>query len=133
MSIIFIKTETCHLHQSTEKTFLICHKHIVPCPLLFAVNLWNMFNRTEMIYHAPTIAQRAGIGVSKAMYLHVIYVLENSICPLRRRKHDSYLAQRCLPRQHYLDSSGRILRILNDYPNRQRLQYLRATAHSLSF
>ena len=28
------------------------------------------------------------------------------------------------PRQRYLDSSGRILRTLDDYPNRQRLQYL---------
>ena len=29
MSTIIVKTETCHLHQITEKTFLICHRRIV--------------------------------------------------------------------------------------------------------
>ena len=37
------------------------------------------------------------------------------------------------PRQRYLDSSQRSLRILDDYPNRQRLQCLRAIAHNLAF
>ena len=37
------------------------------------------------------------------------------------------------PWQRYLDSTRRILRILDDYPNRQRLQYLRAIAHNLTF
>ena len=36
-------------------------------------------------------------------------------------------------RQRYLDSSGRILRILDDFPNRQSLQYLRVIAHNLTF
>ena len=37
------------------------------------------------------------------------------------------------PRQLYLDSTQKILRIQDDYPNRQRLQYLRAIAHNLTF
>ena len=37
------------------------------------------------------------------------------------------------PRQRYLDSSRRILKILDDYPNRQMLHYLRAIAHDLTF
>ena len=37
------------------------------------------------------------------------------------------------PRQRYFELSRRILRILGDYPNRQRIQYLRAIAHKLTF
>ena len=93
-----------------------------------------------MNYHAPTILQRAGIGVFEATYLHVIlcfgnfYVLqkEENIIRISIVQH---LAGHSAPplRQRYLDSSRRILRILGDYPNRQRLQYLRAIAHNLTF
>ena len=37
------------------------------------------------------------------------------------------------PRQVYLDSSRRILKILDDNPNRKRLQYLKEIAHNLTF
>ena len=36
-------------------------------------------------------------------------------------------------RRRYLDCNRRILRIVDDFPNRQRMNYLRSIAHNLSF
>ena len=36
-------------------------------------------------------------------------------------------------RRRYADCNQRILQILDDYPNRQTLNYLRSIAHNLSF
>ena len=94
-----------------------------------------------MNYHAPTIAQRAGIGVSKATYLHVILCVWKFLSVLQKEEHKirisivQHLAEHPAPppRQRYLNSSWRIRRILKDYPNWQRLQYLRAIAHNVTF
>ena len=73
-----------------EDTYIGRYRRNAPRrPPLFAINLWNMFNRTDD--ESPP------------------------------------------PRQRYLDSSRRILRILDDYPNRKSLQFLRVIAHNLIF
>ena len=46
MSAILVKKETCHLHQLTEKTFLICHRRIVPRQM--EIHFWCMTTVLEM-------------------------------------------------------------------------------------
>ena len=36
-------------------------------------------------------------------------------------------------RQQYVDSSARILRIVDDYPNRKAIYYLQSITHNLSY
>ena len=53
MSAILVKTETCHLHQLTEKTFLICHRRIIPQQM--EIHFWCMIvvlpNENENTYN----------------------------------------------------------------------------------
>ena len=110
-------------------------------PPPFAINLWNMFNRTDdELPHTNNISEgwhRSFQGHVSAChpvfwkFLSVLQKEENMI----RISIVQHLAGHPAPppRQRYLDSSRRILRILDDYPNRQRLQYLRAIAHNLTF
>ena len=46
MSTILVKTETCHSHQLTEKTFLICYRRIVPRQM--EIPFWCMIAVLEM-------------------------------------------------------------------------------------
>ena len=36
-------------------------------------------------------------------------------------------------RRRYVDCNQRILRIVDDFPNRQRIDYLRSIAHNLAY
>ena len=36
-------------------------------------------------------------------------------------------------RRRYVDNNRRILNIVDDYPNREQLQYLRSIAHNINF
>ena len=99
-----------------------------------------------MNYHAPTIVQRVRIGLSKVWtfqghvsacqpvfwkFLSVLQKEENMFCISIIQHVVGHPAPP--PRQRYLDSSYTILRILDDYPNWQGLQYLREIAHNLLF
>ena len=110
-------------------------------PPLFAINLWNMFNRTDdelpQTNNSVEGWHRSFQGHVSAChpvfwkFLSVLQKEENMI----RISIVQHLAGHPAPppRQRYLDSSRRVLRILDDYPNQQRLQYLRAIAHNLTF
>ena len=77
-----------------------------------------------MNYHAPAIVLIAGIRVFKFTYLHVILCFtEENLIRISIVQH----------RVGHRAPQPRILRILDDYPNRQRLHYLRANAHNLTF
>ena len=131
------------LSQYFEDTYIGRYRRNAPRrPPRFATNLWNMFNRTddELPRTNNSVAgwyrsfQDARICMSSC-------VLEIFICPSKKGENMirisivQHLAGHPTPslRQRYLDSCRRILRILDDYPNRQRLQYLRAIAHNLTF
>ena len=130
------------LLQYFEDTYIGKYRRNAPRrPPLFAINLWNMFNRTDdELPRTNNIVEgwhRSFQGHVSAChpvfwkFLSVLQKEENMI----RISIVQHLAGHPAPppRQRYLDSSRRILRILDDYPNRQRLQYLRAIAHNLTF
>ena len=107
---------------------------------LFAINLWNMFNRAghelPRTNNSVEGCHRSFQGHLSAChpvfwkFLSLLQKEENMI----RISIVQHLAGHPAPppRQRYLDSSQRILRILDDYPNEQRLQYLRAIAPNLN-
>ena len=117
------------------------HRNAPRRPPLFAINLWNMFNRTDDELPHPNNSvegwNRSFQGHVSACHpvfwklLSVLQKKENMILILIVQNLAGHSAPP--PRQHYLDYSRRILRILDDYPNLQKLQYLRAIAHNLTF
>ena len=100
-------------------------------PPLFAINLWNLFNRTDdklsrttnsaVTWHRSLQGDVSACHPVFWTFLSVLQKEENMICPAAP------------PRQRYLDSNRRILRKLDDYPSWQRFQYLRAIARNLTF
>ena len=108
---------------------------------LFAINLWSIFNRTDdELPRANNSVEgwhrsfQGHVSACRPVFWKFLSVLqkeENMICILIVQ----HLARHPAPppRQRYFDSSRRILRILDDYPNRQTLQFLRAIAHNLTF
>ena len=110
-------------------------------PSLFAINLWSLFNRTD---NELPCTNNSVEGWHRSFQRHVpachlvfwklFFVLqkeENMI----RISIVQHLAVHPAPSpmQSYLDSSCRILRILDDYPNRQTLHYLKTIANNLTF
>ena len=130
------------LLQYFEDTYIGRYRRNAPrSPPLFAINLWNMFNRIDdelpRTNNSVEGWHRSFQGHASAChsmfwkFLSVVQKEENMI----RISIVQHLAAHPTPppRQRYLDSNRRIIRILNDYLNLQRLQYLRAIAHNLTF
>ena len=130
------------LLQYFEDTYIGRYRRNAPrCPPLFAINLWNMFNRIDdklpRTNNSVEGWHRSFQGHASAChsvfwkFLSVVQKEENMI----RISIVQHLVGHPTPppRQRYLDSNRRIIRILNDYLNLQRLQYLRAIAHNLTF
>ena len=106
-------------------------------PPLFAINLWNMFSRTddEIPRTNNTVEGWHRSFQGHASACHPVFWKFLSLLQKEENMIRISIVQRLAghpaapPRQRYLDSSRRILRILGDYPNRQTLQDLRAIAH----
>ena len=130
------------LLQYFEDTYMGRYRRNAPRrPPIFAINFWNMFNRTDdelpRTNNSVEGWHRSFQGHVSAChpvfwkFLSVLQKEENMIRISIVQHFAGHPAPP--PRQRYLDSSRRILRILDDYPDRQRLQYLRAIAHNLTF
>ena len=103
------------LFQHFKDTYISRYRRNAPRhPPLFAINLWNMFSACYPLFWK---------------FLFVLQKEKNMI----RISIVQHLAGLPVPpsRQRYLDLSRRILRILDDCPNCQRFQYLRAIAQKL--
>ena len=133
---------TDDLLQYFEDTYIGRYRRNAPRRTpLFAINLWNMFNRTDgelprtnnsvEDWHQSFQGHVSACQPVFWKFLSVLQKEENMI----RISIVQHLAGHPAPppRQRYLDSRRRILRIPDDYPNRQGLQYLRAIAHNLTF
>ena len=126
--------------QYFEDTYIGRYRRNVPRhPPLFTINLWNMFNRTDD--ELPR-TNNSVEGWHRSFQDHIYAchpVLWKSLSVLQREENMirisivKHLAWNPSPppRQRYLDSSRRILRILDGYRN--RLEYLREIAHNLTF
>ena len=112
-------------------------------PPLFPIDLWDMFHRTD---NELPRTNNSVEGWHRSFQVTFIIlppcVLEISVdSPKMRGKHgyEYQIIQQHAghpdppPRQRYLDCNRRIIMIVDDYPNRQRLHYLRAIALDLSF
>ena len=130
------------LLQYFEDAYIGRYRRNAPrCSPLFANNLWNMFNRTDNElprsnnsvegWHRSFQGHVSAFHPVFWKFLFVLQKEENTIHISIVQHFAGHPASP--PRQRYLGSSRRILRILDDYPNRQRLQWLRAIARNLAF
>ena len=107
---------------------------------MFAIELWNMFNRTdEELPRTNNSIEgwhsgfQAHVSCTHPTFWKFLDVLksEERIVRVRSLQNQGGHApppQRC----RYTDCNARILAIVNNYPNRQRLDYLRHIAYNLS-
>lgn len=113
------------LLQHFEKTCIARYLRNAPRhPPLFVVNLWNMFNRTD---DELSRTSNSVIEVFKATYLHVILCF-GYFHPFYEKKKTEFvflLPSTLRDLHHHHQGNRRILRIMDNYPNWQRLQYLR--------
>ena len=130
------------LLQYLEDTYIGRYRRNAPRhPPLFASNLWNIFNRTDdELPRANNSVEgwhrsfQGHVSACHPVFWKFLSVLQKEESMIRISIVQHLAGHPAPPpRQRYLDSSRRILRILDDYPNRQRLQYLRAIAHNLTF
>ena len=110
-------------------------------PTVFPINLWNMFHRTDAELPRTNNSiegwQKSFNTQVSSYHLTFWKLLDNL-------KREESLTQvqilHCLgghaptpERQRYVDGSARILRIVDDYPNREPIYYLQSIAHNLSY
>ena len=133
---------TDDLLQYFEDTYIgRCRRNAARHPPRFAINLWNMFNRTndELPRTNNSVEDWHRSFQGHVSACHPVFCKFLSVLQKEENMIRISIVQHLVghpappPRQRYLDSSRRILRILDDYPNRQRLQYLTAIAHNLTF
>ena len=96
-------------------------------------------------FHEPIIAWKAGIVDSKGICHHGIMASWPSFWKFLRvlKNEESVIRVDILQqlgghvdpprRARYIDCNARIVRIVDDYPNRELIPYLRAIAHNLTF
>ena len=83
---------------------------------------------------------RGGTEGSKHMFLPVILYFGSFLKSYKRRKlvragilQNEGGHEPPPQRRRYVDCNQRILRIVDDFPNRQRIDYLRSIAHNLAY
>ena len=124
-----------------QDTYIGRYRRNTRRPPLFAINLWNMFNRTddELLRTNNSVkGWDRGFQCHVSAYHPVFWKLLSAL-----QKEENMIRISIVqhltghpappPWQLYLDSSQGILRIQDNYPNRQRLHYLGAIVHNLSF
>ena len=109
-------------------------------PPLFPIKLWNMFNRTaeELTQTNNNIEAwynsfQANVSSTHPMFWKFLDVLMRRERIARVRMLQNQAGHAPEPqRRRYADSNARILRIVDNYPNRQVMDYIRNIAHNLS-
>ena len=116
-------------------------RNAVRRPPVFPINLWNMFHRTDAElprtnnsiegWHRSFNAQVSSYHPTFWKFLDNIKREES----LTRVQILHCFGGHAPPpqRRRYVDSSARILRIVDDYPNREPIYYLQSIAHNLSY
>ena len=130
------------LLQYFENTYIGKFRRNAPRrPPLFPIDLWDMFHRTDNELPRTNNSVESWhrsfqvhLSSCHSVFWRFLWFLQNEENMVRV----SIIQQLAghpdpQPRQRYLDCNRRIIRIVDDYPNRQRCHYLRAIAHNLSF
>lgn len=110
-------------------------------PPTFAIELWNMFHRSDAELPRTNNAVegwhrcfQANVSACHPIFWKFLEVLKKEESVVRVSIFQNLGGhQPPSQRRRYADCNQRILRILDDYPNRQRMDYLRSIAHNLSF
>jgi hypothetical protein len=110
-------------------------------PPLFAIDLWNMYHRTvdELPRTNNSVEGwhrgfQARVSASHPIIWKFIDVLKNSHSLNRVNILQAVNGHAAPPQQKtYKDCNARILTIVDDFPNQQVHNYIRAIAHNLAF
>ena len=108
---------------------------------IFSIELWNMFHRTDVelprtnnsmeVWHRSFQGHLSSCHPSfwkflrdlkneeSVIHVDILQQLGGHVNPSRRAR--------------FIDCNARIARIIDDYPNRELIPYLRAIAHNLAF
>ena len=107
----------------------------------FPIDFWNLFHRTDE--ELPR-TNNAADGWHRGFHAHVsachtvfwkfLKVLQKEETVVRVGILQNEGGHQPSPqRRRYVDCNQRILRIVDDFPNRQRIDYLRSIAHNLAY
>ena len=123
------------LLQYFEDTYIGRYRRNAPRrPPLFAINLWNMFNRTDNSVEGWHRSFQGHVSACHPVFLKFLSLLQKEENMIRISIAQHFAGHPGPPpRQPYFELSRRILRILDDYPNRRRIRYLWSIAHNLTF
>ena len=111
------------------------------CPPSFALDLWNMFNRTDdKLPRTNNSVEgwhcrfQSYVSSCHSVFWRFLNILRNEES-LIRVSIIQHLAVHSSPpqRQRYLDCNRRIFAIVDDFPICHTLQHLRSIAHNLQF
>ena len=125
-----------------EDTFIGRYRRNAPRrPPMFQLNLWNMFHRTDDElprtnnsvegWHRSFQAQ---VSSCHPVFWKFIQILQNEESLIRVDIIQRLVGHPAQPQKRRdLDCNRRILAIVDDYANRNTIQYLRSIAHNLGF
>lgn len=107
----------------------------------FSIELWNMFNRTDDELPRTNNSVegwhrgfQANVSACHPIFWKFLEVLKTEESIIRAGILQNQGGHPPPPqRRRYVDCNARILRIVDDYPNRQRMDYLRSIAHNIAF
>lgn len=124
-----------------EDTYIGRFRRNAPrAPAMFPVNVWNMFHRTHEElprtnnniegWHNVFQAHMSSTHPTFWKFLDVLQKEERIVRVRILQNQGGHAPQ--AQRRKYSDCNARILQIVDDYPNRQGLDYLRHIAYNLN-
>ena len=107
----------------------------------FPIDFWNMFHRTDDELPRTNNAVegwhrgfQAHVSACHPVFWKFLEVLQKEETVVRVGILQNEGGHEPPPqRRRYVDCNQRILRIVDDFPNRQRIDYLRSIAHNLAY
>ena len=134
--------EVDNLLEYFEDTYIGRHRrNALRRTAMFPVVLWNMFHRTdEELPRTNNSVEgwhrsfQAHVSSSHPIFWKFLQVLQNEENHIRVKIIQNEVGHPAEPqRRRYLDCNCRILAIVDDFPNREILPYLRSIEHNLRF
>ena len=107
----------------------------------FPIDFWNMFHRTDEELPRTNNAVegwhrgfQVHVSACHPVFWKLLEVLQKEGTVVRVGFLQNEGGHEPPPqRRRYVDCNQRILRIVDDFPNRQRIDYLRSIAHNLAY
>lgn len=125
-----------------EDTYIGRYRRDAPRrPAMFPIDLWNMFHRTydELPRTNNNVEGwhrgfQAQVSSCHPVFWKFLQILQNEEGLKRVEILQNLVGHQAEPqRRRYRDCNARILAVVDDYANRERMQYLRSIAHNIGF